>query len=280
MDNYREGTTGPESPSNRSIRWTAGEDSSGLRHADFPRSPVESSDTFYQTQSRIGHREAPYLSSSSRIQPDMVDLMSATAPVQAPHAHFQNNLSISANTTHFPRTTSSSWPSPENIYGSPTAASSAPMTHHSQEAQGQQAVNDAYLHSSRTWGSHLVTSSHVPQGFQPNITLGDIGANPSGSTGWSSGAPVYSGQTHASAPAATFSMASNLPAGRSREHLRTRSFPTSGSWPTNFVHGHYQEAHNDRFTYTSGSDDPSILQTDAESSHRRGEDRRHHHQNR
>ena len=122
----------------------------------------------------------------------------------------------------------SSWqsrvPQPYDALASPSGTAAMPYPAHTQYPSSYEQRRDS-------WTAHAALQQ---QEAQRGVAGGSSDGSGPAMVSWSPTGPPLPGQSLASAPAVTFSAASNFPAVRPRDHFRARSYP-SMQW-------HYDQA--------------------------------------
>lgn len=226
IDNQGDGTAGSASPVSPILGRTArslGEDSSGFPPVDFPLHLADSAN-YYSAQSRLDHHEAPYSASSSRNQPRIRQVIPAV-PTQAGPPQYGVGMQSSPLQQH----NTAPWQVGQVPQESVPTMGNAAAAYYSHLHPSQVNVNPAYPQERGDWSQRPPVPARASRGgYHHNIAQIDVTGQRVDGTAWPSdrlpGAPV------ASAPPLTTPMVAGLPAGRGREHLRTRSFPPTWPW--------------------------------------------------
>ncbi|KAI8980141.1 Gti1/Pac2 family-domain-containing protein [Trametes punicea] len=193
-----------------------GEDSSAMPHGHFARHPGDQSTYYYHCQSRLSPLETSLANASPHGQSP------GASPIQ---------LSPQSRTHPYARrgagqSSPSSWNSQMHApYDSLTATSTATGMYHHTTYSGPGHLSSTYDERRGSWASHAAIHPVLQPDAHRSLAQGGPDGSPA-ATSWSpTGSPIH---THslASAPPIPFSTAANLPAGRGRDHFRTRSYPS------------------------------------------------------
>ncbi|KAI0649175.1 Gti1/Pac2 family-domain-containing protein [Trametes meyenii] len=214
IDNQLNHTPGAHSPSDIGggiPSSPVGEDSSGMPHGHFTRHTADPSSYYYHGQSRLGPLETGLGDASPQGPP-------AVSPLIVPTQH-RGHPYARRNTG---QTSPTSWhPSPyDGLVASSAAPAMYPNTTYSS------AGHLTYDERRGSWTSHAAIHSALQPDAHRNVSEGGSDGSPTTASSWSpTGSPIH-GPSLASAPPIPFSTAANLPAGRGRDHFRTRSYPS------------------------------------------------------
>jgi len=186
---------------------------SPMNLSSFSRHQPDSPTIAYPIQSRSSQFGGLY---SSRLQAEL-------GPLHNAPAHYGGDVDAHA----VEQMASTSWPAPyaEETYPVGTDASGV---YHSQLQVSQ--LQSAHAERDEGWTPQGHGAVRIGRGYDNHhIARIDVGAHPELSP-WSQGTHAMADQQLASAPAMTTSISDHLPSGRSRDHMRTRSFPPNWPW--------------------------------------------------
>ena len=196
---------GPDTPSPVLPSSRAGENSSAMAPATFPRTAGNVSSYYHP-----GHEQ---------FSPMDAGLQPAYPQGHAPLSSFAG-IPIAPRSQGETNAPPSSWQSrahqPYDSLASPSAAAGIQYPGHTQYAS-------AYDQRREAWTAHATALPH--DGQRGIEDAGSDGVGPA-MVPWSPTGPPLPGQSLASAPAVTFSAANSFPAARPRDHFRTRSYPS------------------------------------------------------
>ncbi|EIW57489.1 uncharacterized protein TRAVEDRAFT_72578 [Trametes versicolor FP-101664 SS1] len=191
-----------------------GEDSSGMPHGHFARHSGDPSSYYYHGQTRLGSLDTALGGGSPHAQP-------AVSPLVVPAQHRTHPY---ARRNGGPASPTSWHASP---YDTMTASTAAPAMYPNTTYSGAGHLSPTYdERRGSSWTSHAVIQSAMQPDAHRSIAEGGSDGSPTATSSWSpTGSPIH-GPSLASAPPVPFSTAANLPGGRGRDHLRTRSYPS------------------------------------------------------
>ncbi|KAL7279157.1 hypothetical protein ACG7TL_006997 [Trametes sanguinea] len=204
------GTSGgiPSSP--------VGEDSSGVPQGHFTRHSGDPSAYYYQSQSRLGPLETGLAAASPQMP-------TAGSPIQLSPQHRAHPYARRGTGQASP----TSWQSPiHSSYDAMAATPPGAAMYSSTNYPGTGQLNPAYDERRGSWASHGAMHPVLQPDAHRSLPDGGSDGSPTATSTWSpTGSPIHS-HSLASAPPVPFSTAANLPAGRGRDHFRTRSYPS------------------------------------------------------
>ncbi|KAI0775260.1 Gti1/Pac2 family-domain-containing protein [Trametes elegans] len=194
-----------------------GEDSSGMPHGHFARHTGDPSSYYYHGQSRLGPLDTSLTSASPPLQPAASSIV---GPVQhRAHPYARRNGG---------QTSPTSWHPPPHgaAYDTLAATSTAPAMYANATYSSAGHLSPTYDERRGSWTSHASIQSGLQPDAHRSIAEGGSDGSPTATSSWSPTASPIHGHALASAPPIPFSTAANLPAGRGRDHFRTRSYPS------------------------------------------------------
>ncbi|KAI0368614.1 hypothetical protein BV20DRAFT_998300 [Pilatotrama ljubarskyi] len=193
-----------------------GEDSSGMPHGHFARHSGDPTNYYYHAQSRLGPLDTGLTSASPQGHPAASPLVVQTQHRTHPYAR-----------RHAGPASPTSWhPSAQGPYDAMTASTSAPGMYANAAYSGAGHLSPTYDERRGSWTSHAAIHSGLQPDAHRSIAEGGSDGSPTATSSWSpTGSPIH-GPSLASAPPIPFSTAASLPAGRGRDHFRTRSYPS------------------------------------------------------
>ncbi|PCH42361.1 hypothetical protein WOLCODRAFT_163726 [Wolfiporia cocos MD-104 SS10] len=219
MDSQRRGILGSSSPTVRTPDRTLPHNASSLPHMDLSglaRTQAGSPIISYSGHGRPGQLDSIY---SPRVHDEIGH--SPTTPA------YNGNI----GTQSLEHISSSSWPPYPNAADSFAMGAGASAMYHNQLQLDH--LGPVNMQRAEVWSQHPSSPSRIGRSFDQSVSRIGVGEHPELSP-WSQSASAMTDQQDlASAPAGTTSISAQIPVGRGRDHMRTRSHPTVWHWDQN-----------------------------------------------